>query len=93
TTLGIILVIASFGGVIWNAQKPKHHAFVITLNSGDKRFFITTDKSGLKQVSSTIYDILEKEKEATYQVTVNNSNIKGNFIQGYAEGDYSFSEG
>ncbi|MEO0843195.1 MAG: DUF6232 family protein [Cyanobacteria bacterium J06643_5] len=91
-TIGIILVIASFAGVVWNAQKPKHYGFLITLNSGDKRFFITTDKPGLKRVTSTIYDILELDKEATYQVTVNNGDIKGNFIQGHAQGNLSYSE-
>lgn len=90
--LGICLVLASFVCAISNISGPKHYGFLITLNSGDKRFFITTDKSGLKQVTSTIYDILEKDKEATYQVVVKNSQITGNFIQGDVGGNMSFKE-
>ncbi|MEM1392111.1 MAG: DUF6232 family protein [Cyanobacteria bacterium P01_H01_bin.150] len=87
-----LLLIASLAGVIYNTQKPKHYGFLITLNSGDKKLFITTDKSGLKQITSTIYDILEKDKEATYQVVVKNSQITGNFIQGDVGGNMSFNE-
>ncbi|MCJ8279379.1 MAG: DUF6232 family protein [Rivularia sp. ALOHA_DT_140] len=90
--LGNLLAIASFAGLMWNLLKPKHYGFLITLNSGDKRLFSTIDKPGLRHVTSTIYDILERNKEATYQVTVNNSSIKGNFIQGQAEGNLSYSE-
>ncbi|MEO1428813.1 MAG: DUF6232 family protein [Cyanobacteria bacterium J06633_8] len=90
--LGICLFLASFFCAASNIFESKHYGFVITLNSGDKRFFLTTDKSGLKRVTSTIYDILELDKEATYQVTVNNGDIKGNFIQGQVEGNISYSE-
>lgn len=81
---GILFLLLSIAGIVWNFVKPKHYGFLIALNSGDKKLFITTDKPGIKQVASQIYDIIEAEKEATYQVSINNSQIKGNFIQGYA---------
>ena len=55
-TLGFLLIVGSLIGLVWNIANPKHYGFLITLNSGDKRLFTTIDKSGLKQVSSTIYD-------------------------------------
>ena len=82
----------SIGGLCWNLLKPKHYGFLITLNSGDKKLFVTSDFSGLKQVTSTIYDFIEKDKDIAYQITVQNSQIKGNFIQGYAQGEFSFNE-
>jgi hypothetical protein len=93
TSDGVVLwlYLAAIGGGIWNVAKPKHYGFMLTLNSGDKKLFITTDKKGLQKVISVIYDVIESEKEATYQITISNSQIEGNFIQGYAGGDVSFN--
>ena len=90
--IGWVLILASIGGVVWNFVKPKHYGFLITLNSGDKKLFTTSDKPGLKQVTSIIYELIETDKEATYQISVNNSQIHGNFVQGYAEGNLSFND-
>jgi hypothetical protein len=89
--VGWFLVLAAMAGAVWNFIKPKHYGFLVTLNSGDKKLFITTDKEGLQKVVSVIYDLIEAEKEATYQISVNHSQIKGNFIQGYMGGDASFN--
>lgn len=82
----------SIGGLCWNLFKPKHYGLLMTLNSGDKKLFVTSDFSGLKHVTSTIYELIEKDREAAYQITVQNSQIKGNFVQGYAQGEFSFNE-
>jgi hypothetical protein len=87
---GFLLIFSASGGAVWNVIKPKHYGFLITLNSGDKKLFTTTDKENLKRVIEVIYDLIETEKEATYQISVNNSKVNGNFIQGYAEGDVSY---
>jgi uncharacterized protein YpmS len=73
----------------WNVERPKHYGFLLTLNSGDKKLFTTTDKEGLKRVIEVIYDLIETENEATYQISVNNSKVDGNFIQGYVGGNVS----
>ncbi len=82
SSVGTLMIMAAIAGGIWNFVKPKHYGFLMTLNSGDRKLFITTDKSGLRQVVSTIYEIIETNQEATYQISVSNSNIQGNFIQG-----------
>ncbi|NER98847.1 MAG: hypothetical protein F6J86_34325 [Symploca sp. SIO1B1] len=87
--VGWLLILAAIGGIVWNFSKPKHYGLLLTLNSGDKKLFVTTDKEGLKQVIQTIYDFIETQQEATYQITVNNSKIKGNFIQGNTGGSVS----
>lgn len=87
--VGWLLIFAGIGGGVWNLAKPKHYGFLLTLNSGDKNLFTTTDKEGLKQVIEVIYALIETEKEATYQISVNNSKVNGNFIQGYVEGSVS----
>ena len=88
--LGWLFIFAAIGCVVWNFLKPKHYGFLLTLNSGDKKLFTTTDKEGLKRVVEVIYELIEAEKEVTYQISVNNSHVNGNFIQGYAEGDVSY---
>lgn len=88
--VGILLSVIWIGCAIWNFIKPKHYGFLITLNSGDKKLFTTTDKENLKRVIDVIYGLIETEKEKTYQITVKDSNVNGNFIQGYAEGDVSY---
>lgn len=88
--VGWVLILIGIGFAAWNFIKPKHYGFLITLNSGDKKLFTTTDKENLKRVIEVIYDLIETEKEATYQISVKNSKVNGNFIQGYAGGDVSY---
>ncbi|MDB9526541.1 DUF6232 family protein [Oscillatoria sp. CS-180] len=83
--VGWLLVLAGIAGGVWNFFKPKHYGFLLTLNSGDKKLFVTTDQAGLKQVISVVYEFIETEKDATYQISINNSQVKGNFIQGNAK--------
>lgn len=88
--VGLLFILAGIGGGAWNFIKPKHYGFLLTLNSGDKKLFVTTDQEGLKRVIEVIYDLIETEEEATYQIFVNNSKVNGNFIQGYAGGNVSY---
>lgn len=83
--VGWLLVLGGIAGGVWNFAKPKHYGLLLTLNSGDKKLFVTTDQTGLKQVISVIYEFIETEKDATYQISINNSQVKGNFIQGSAK--------
>lgn len=79
-----VLIYSGLFGLLWNLAKPQHYGFIITLNSGDKNLFITADRNGLKQVISAIYEFIETEKDVTYQISISNSQIRGNFIQGNA---------
>ncbi|NES19857.1 MAG: hypothetical protein F6K41_13225 [Symploca sp. SIO3E6] len=81
----ILLSLAAIVGIVWNFFNRKYYGLLLTLNSGDKKLFVTTDKEGLRQVIQTIYDFIEEQQDTTYQITVNNSKIKGNFIQGHAD--------
>jgi Family of unknown function (DUF6232) len=76
--------------LVWNVAKPKHYGLLISLNSGEKKLFITSDTKGLKKTITVIYDLLETESESTYQININSSNIQGNFIAGSNSGDTSY---
>jgi len=89
--ISFLLDLAAIGGIAWNFLKPKHYGLLLALNSGDKTLFTTTDKPGLKQVISVVYDFIETEKDATYQISINNSQVKGNFVQGNVGGSALFN--
>jgi hypothetical protein len=80
--LGGLLSLVAIGGAVWNFAKPKHYGLLLTLNSGDKKLFVTSDKANLKVAIGAIYELIEKEKDATYQISIENSNVRGNLIQG-----------
>lgn len=90
SSLGLLMIVAAIAGVVWNFVKPKHYGLLMTLNSGDKKLFTTSDVDGLKRVIEVIYDFIETEKEATYQISINNSKVSGNFIQGDVGGNASY---
>jgi len=83
-------LVGAIGGVTWNFCKPKHYGLLITLNSGDKTLFTTKNTESLKEIIVEIYDFIESEKEATYQISISNSEVSGNFIQGNATGNTSY---
>lgn len=88
--IGLALSSAAIGGAIWNFSKPKHYGLLLTLNSGDKKLFTTTDKANLKVAIGAIYEFIEKEKDATYQISIENSHVRGNLIQGDIGGNALF---
>ncbi len=91
--VGGLLGSVAIGGAIWNFSKPKHYGLLLTLNSGDKKLFTTIQKESLKQVIGVIYEFIESEKEATYQISISNSEVSGNFIQGNVGGSTSYLSG
>jgi Family of unknown function (DUF6232) len=91
--VGVLLGLVALGGIMWNFYKPKHYGLLLTLNSGDKTLFTTTQKESLKQVIGVIYEFIESEKEATYQISISNSEVSGNFIQGNVGGSTSYFPG
>jgi Family of unknown function (DUF6232) len=94
SALGGLLVLVAIGGVVWNLKKPKYHGLLITLNSGDKTLFVTDELAKLKQIVLGIYDFIEKEKNNVfYEICINNSEVKGNLINGNVGGNTSYLSG
>jgi hypothetical protein len=88
--LSWFLILLAVAGAVWNFAKPKHYGLLLTLNSGDRKLFTTTDKPGLEKVISVIYAFIETDKDATYEISVTNNNVTGNFVQGNVGGDVRF---
>ena len=84
------LLYPGLAGLGWNLLKPKHYGLLLTLNSGDKTLFTTTKTESLKKIISEIYDFIDTENKATYQISISNSEVSGNFIQGDIGGNALF---
>lgn len=89
-TLGWTLTILPILGTIWNFFKPRYYGLLLTFNSGDKFLFLTSDKSGTKNVLSVICDFLETETEEdlAIQIFITNSSIRiENIYRGFVGGN------
>jgi Family of unknown function (DUF6232) len=88
--IGWLLMLTGGAGVFWNLSKPKNYGLLLSLNSGEKSLFVSSDTEGLKKVISVIYDLVENETEATYQINISNAKIEGNFIAGSNTGSMAY---
>lgn len=55
------------------------YGLLMTLNSGDRHLFITSDRDKMADVVNEIYAFMESDKDGVYIVTINDNsiNIKG----------------
>ncbi|MEG4288143.1 DUF6232 family protein [Microcoleus sp. C2C3] len=80
--IGLALSLAAIGGAVWNFVKPKHYGLLLTFNSGHQTLFVTNDKPHLKEKINTIYELIEKAENKTYELSILNSTVSGQFIMG-----------
>lgn len=80
--IGLVLSLAAIGGAVWNFAKPKHYGLLLTFNSGHQTLFVTNDKPHLKEKINTIYELIEKAENKTYELSILNSTVSGQFIMG-----------
>jgi hypothetical protein len=80
--IGLVLSLAAIGGAVWNFVKPKHYGLLLTFNSGHQTLFVTNDKPHLKEKINTIYELIEKAENKTYELSILNSTVSGQFIMG-----------
>lgn len=82
--IGSVLMLAAIGGVIWNFANPKHYGLLLTFNSGHQTLFVTDskNKTNLKEKINTIYELIEKSENKTYELSILNSTVSGQFIMG-----------
>ncbi|MEG4852807.1 DUF6232 family protein [Microcoleus sp. B5-D4] len=80
--IGVALSLAAIGGAVWNFVKPKHYGLLLTFNSGHQTLFVTDDKPHLKEKINTIYELIEKAENKTYELSILNSTVSGQFIMG-----------
>lgn len=86
---------AAVGMIVWNRHGPVRHGIVLIVNSGDRMFFATRDRSGRARIAATIQTIFERlevESKTSFdfsdkRVTITHSSVSGTVNTG----DYSDS--
>lgn len=63
---------------LWIAalSRKKKYGLILTLNSGDRHMFVTSDHKTLSEVIQQLYTFMESDKDGTYLYTINNNSIK-----------------
>lgn len=61
--LGILILMLGGAGVIDNLMQPKRIGLELYVNSGDNVIFVTSDKSGIREVISQLCEFMESDIE------------------------------
>lgn len=78
---GILFVILSLVMIVINIKQPRKYGLLLTLNSGDKQLFVTTDRKNIKKVVEYLQKFIDNEQDGscTIHITDNSINVDGNF--------------
>lgn len=82
---GAMFIIAAIGSILWNQYGTKRFGLMISMASGERRFFPTADVRGIDAAVGSVSSILEAiESEAAAQITVQEANvtIRDNWVNG-----------
>jgi hypothetical protein len=74
-TYGVAIAVISILGMIINIAQSRKYGLLLTLNSGDKHLFVTTDGRGLARVVGKLREFMETDSDGKYVVTVNDNSI------------------
>ncbi|MBD2610179.1 hypothetical protein H6G94_02625 [Nostoc punctiforme FACHB-252] len=69
-----LLLIAIFLVVRYFIQ-TQYYGLSLFLNSGQERFFMSSDKSFLMQIVSVLYEFMETEREGTINIDMSNRSV------------------
>ncbi len=73
------------GALTWKLVDPKHQGLLLTLSSGDRKLFITTDYQGIGRAVESIFTILENpgnDNDNRYIINIDGSSVTGNIVVG-----------
>lgn len=70
----ILLIIAIFM-VVGYFNQTQYYGLSLYLNSGQERFFVSTDKNFLVQIVSVLYDFMESQSDGTVNIDLSNRSV------------------
>ena len=80
---GLLILLLGCAGVIENLSQPKRIGLELYVNSGDNVIFVTTDKSGIREVISQLCEFMESDIEDIKVINIDQS--RATIGIGYAE--------
>ncbi|PIE31240.1 hypothetical protein CSA56_18950 [candidate division KSB3 bacterium] len=80
TEIGWIVIICAIIATLINFSQGRKYGLVLSLNSGDKHLFVTSDRKNLAHAVTQLYQFMESEQDGIYVVNVtdNSITVKGN---------------
>lgn len=80
---GSVVICLSISGIMINENQPERYGFLLELNSGSSRIFITNDVEGVKTIVYELYELMEKETDSIYKINIDQRHAS--IGVGYAE--------
>jgi hypothetical protein len=74
--IGFGIVALSILGIIINLIQETKYGLILTLNSGDKYLFITTDIGSVTKVVNQLNAFIESKQDGVYMVSITNNSVK-----------------
>jgi hypothetical protein len=88
-SFSILPLLAFVAMIVYKLVAKPETGLVLTTNSGYSRLFVSKNHEALARITEQVFSILEDPERyasRTYQVSINGSQISGNFIVGDASG-------
>lgn len=73
--IGWFLILIAIFLVIRYLSQTQYYGLSLFLNSGQERFFVSTDRSFLMQIVSVLYDFMETQREGTVNIDMSNRSV------------------
>ena len=92
--VGWFLILIAIFLVVRHLSQTQYYGLSLFLNSGQERFFVSTDRSFLMRIVSVLYDFMETQREGTVNIDMSNrsvtvgGNLDGNAITGDGNTSY-----
>lgn len=80
---GILILLLACAGILDDLLQPKRIGLELYVNSGNNVIFVTTDKSGIREVISQLCEFMESDIEDIKVININQS--QATIGVGYAE--------
>ncbi len=80
---GILILLLACAGILDDLLRPKRIGLELYVNSGNNVIFVTTDKSGIREVISQLCEFMESDIEDIKVININQS--QATIGVGYAE--------
>jgi hypothetical protein len=86
--IGIFVLLVCAICIVINNMKKEEYGLILTLNSGGRHMFITSDHKMLSELIQKLYHFMDSDQDGMYAVTINDNSIKieGNMIGVAASG-------
>ncbi|MCC5899758.1 MAG: hypothetical protein JJU32_17795 [Phormidium sp. BM_Day4_Bin.17] len=89
-TIGWALLLLAVLPIFYHFTQPRYHGLKILLNSGEEKFFVSSDKYFLLEIISTLYNFFQSGKKDPIQIDMSSRSVN---IGGHFKGNMNLGDG